>query len=134
MLKVPGQVTIAALGSTVRARVISAGDPAMSGYNPALLLDRGLLKTELIVRNWRAGDRYFPAHTLAPKKVKELLQTGRLGRPLAPAERQVWPVIESAGEIVWMRGFAAPAAFVHRSGDAVLIEEVETISGTDSEQ
>jgi tRNA(Ile)-lysidine synthase len=134
VLKVPGQVTIAALGSTVRARVISAGDPAISGYNPALLLDRALLESELIVRNWRAGDRYFPAHTQAPKKVKELLQAGRIGRPLAHSERQMWPVIENAGEIVWMRGFSVPAAFVRRFGDAVLIEEVETTSGPNSEQ
>jgi tRNA(Ile)-lysidine synthase len=133
MLKVPGEVTIAVLGSTLRARVISAGDPAISGYNPALLLDRALLQTELIVRNWRAGDRYFPAHTQAPKKVKELLQTGRLGRALATFDRQMWPVIESAGDIVWMRGFSVPAAFARRSGDAVLIEEVETTSGTNSE-
>jgi tRNA(Ile)-lysidine synthetase-like protein len=133
-LKIPGEVTIAVLGSTIRARVLDASQEAISRYNPALL-DRAQLESELIVRNWRAGDRYFPAHTQAPKKVKQLLQTGRIGQPLAPAERQLWPVVESAGQIVWMRGFAVPAAFAHRSGDAVLIEEVETdTSGLNSEQ
>jgi tRNA(Ile)-lysidine synthase len=130
-LQVPGEVAITALGSTIRARVISPVEPDLSGYNSALLLDRALLQSELTVRNWHAGDRFFPAHSRSPKKVKELLQPGRLGRPLVPAERLSWPVIESAGQIVWMRGFAVPEAFSYRAGDAVLIEEIETISGAE---
>jgi len=130
-LQVPGEVAVTALGSTIRARVITGGDLALSGYNPALLLDRALLQSELIVRNWRAGDRFFPAHSRSPKKVKELLQPARLGRPLAPAERLNWPVIESAGRIVWVRGFSVPEAFSYRAGDAVLIEEVQIISGVE---
>jgi tRNA(Ile)-lysidine synthase len=129
-LHVPGEVGIAALGSIIHARVITPSAPgALEVYNPELLLDRGLLESELIVRNWRAGDRYFPAHTKAPRKIKELLQAGRLGRPLASAERHLWPVVESAGEIVWLRGFPVPEAFAYRSGDAVLIEEVKNTSG-----
>lgn len=130
-LVVPGEVAVHALGCTIRARVISSEDKGRPGYNPALLLDRALLQSELIVRNWRAGDRYFPAHAQSPRKVKELLQPGRLGRSLAPAERQAWPVIESAGQIVWLRGFPVPEAFAYRAGDAVLIEEVKTICGAE---
>lgn len=130
-LQVPGEVAVTALGSTIRARVITGVELDISGYNPALLLDRALLQSELIVRNWRAGDRFFPAHSRSPKKVKELLQSGRLGRPLAANERLSWPVIESAGQIVWVRGFFAPEAFCYRAGDAVLIEEVQTISGVE---
>lgn len=132
-LRIPGEVDITVLGSVIRARVITPGASGTAeGYNPALLLDRGLLQSELIVRNWRAGDRYFPAHTKAPRKIKELLQTGRLGRALAPEERHLWPVVESAGEIVWLRGFPVPQAFAYRSGDAVLIEEVKTTFGAES--
>jgi tRNA(Ile)-lysidine synthetase-like protein len=132
-LYVPGEVAISALGSTIRARVIPSGAASVSEvYNPALLLDRALLQSELVVRNWRAGDRYFPAHTKAPRKIKELLQTARLGRALAPDERHLWPVVESAGQIVWLRGFPAPEAFSYRSGDAVLIEEVKTTFGAES--
>jgi tRNA(Ile)-lysidine synthase len=130
-LQVPGEVVITALGSTIRARLIRAVESDLSGYNPALLLDRALLQSELIVRNWRAGDRFFPAHSRSPKKVKELLQSGRLGRPLAPSERLSWPVIESAGQIVWVRGFFVSETFSYRAGDAVLIEEIQTISGVE---
>jgi tRNA(Ile)-lysidine synthetase-like protein len=129
-LPLPGEIAALALGATFRARVISAGKQTVSGYNPALLLDRARLQPELTLRNWRAGDRFFPAYTQSPKKVKELLQPGRLGRELSAAERKLWPVLESAGQIVWMRGFPVPEAFAHREGEAVLIEEIPMESGT----
>jgi tRNA(Ile)-lysidine synthase len=121
-LRVPGEVAVLELGETVRARVVPAGS-AMAEYNPEALLDRARLACELTVRSWRAGDRFFPAKTRSPKKLKELLQAGRLGRELTLAERKIWPVVESAGKIVWVRGFAVPEAFAFRAGDAVLIEE-----------
>jgi tRNA(Ile)-lysidine synthase len=127
LLPVPGEVAVPELGKTIRARVtqvISAGKQTISGYNPPSLLNRTLLAPELTVRNWQAGDRFFPAHSRSPKKVKELLQPSRLGARLSPTERRLWPVIESAGDIVWMRGFPVPQAFAIHVGDAVLIEEI----------
>ena len=76
-----------------------------SGYNPDHMLDPALLQKELTVRNWRAGDRYWPAHSKAPKKIKELLQE----RKLTGTERKLWPVVVSGQEIVWVRGFPTPA-------------------------
>ncbi len=122
-LPIPGAVAVSTLGSTLRARVITADDKELSGYNPGLLLDRALLQPELILRNWRAGDQFSPVHTGSPKKVKELLQPSRIGRTLSATERKVWPVIESAGRIVWMRGFPVAKEFAYRAGDAVLIIE-----------
>jgi hypothetical protein len=58
--------------------------------------------------------------------VKELLQPARIGHEISAAERRSWPVVESAGEIVWMRGFPVASKYVYRQGDAVLIEEVRT--------
>jgi tRNA(Ile)-lysidine synthase len=123
-LPVPGEVAVSTLGSTLLAKVISAGDQSLAGYNPALLLDRALLQPPLILRNWRPGDQFGPVHTASPRKVKELLQPGRLGRALSTTERKVWPVLVSAGQIVWMRGFPVARDFVYRAGDAVLIEEI----------
>jgi tRNA(Ile)-lysidine synthase len=125
-LPIPGEVAVPELGLTIRARLISAGKQKASGYNTASLLNPSLLGPELAVRNWRAGDRFFPAHSQSPKKVKELLQPCRLGQELSSAQRSVWPVIESAGQIVWMRGFHVSHGFASSSGDAVavLIEEI----------
>jgi len=130
-LRIPGEVRIAELGSTMRARVVSAGKQVVSGYNSASLLDRALLAPEVTVRNWRAGDRFSPAKSRSPKKLKELLQAGRVGQRLSLTQRKAWPVVESAGQIVWVRGFAVPEALAPRAGDAVLIEESEMSSGTE---
>jgi tRNA(Ile)-lysidine synthase len=123
-LAIPGEVTVAEVGITIRARLISDGKQKASSYNGATLLDANLLGSELKVRNWRAGDKFFPVHTQSPKKVKELLQSGRLGQEISPTQRKAWPVIESAGQIVWMRSFPASKDFASNSGDAVLIEEI----------
>jgi tRNA(Ile)-lysidine synthetase-like protein len=127
-LSIPGEVIVPELGAAFRATVVASGvipngGGTVSGYNPDLLLDRALLAPGLTVRNWQAGDRYCPVHTGSPRKVKELLQPGRLGQTLTQAERRTWPVIESAGQIVWLKGFPVPEAFAHQRGDAVLIEE-----------
>ena len=90
-------------------------------YNPQQLLRADLLPQQLIVRNWRPGDRFFPAHTKAPKKIKELLQDRHVAQP----ERRLWPVAVSGDEIVWMRGFPVPARFQAKAGEeAVLIREM----------
>ena len=135
-LTVPGEVEVPELETVICARLVNAPE-GLSGYNAAQqsqLLDRALLGPELTVRNWRAGDRYFPAHTSSPRKVKELLQRGRVEHDLLPRERNVWPVIEYAGEIIWMRGFPVPQAFAARSGEAVLIEEAAGTSGPNRDQ
>jgi tRNA(Ile)-lysidine synthetase-like protein len=124
-LPIPGEVAVPELGFTIRARLISTGKQKVSGYNDASLLNPTLLGPELTVRHWRAGDRFFPAHSQSPKKVKELLQPGRLGQQFSLVQRKTWPVIESAGQIVWMRGFPVSRDFASSSGDAILIEEMK---------
>ncbi|HEY6305730.1 MAG TPA: tRNA lysidine(34) synthetase TilS [Candidatus Angelobacter sp.] len=127
-LPIPGEVAVPELGSIIRARLVPAGEPSAAGYNAGALLDRTLLAPELTVRNWRAGDRFFPAKTRSPKKLKDLLQAGRLGQRLSLAQRKTWPVVESAGQIVWVRGYRSPeglAAPAGKNHDAVLIEETE---------
>lgn len=122
-LRVPGEARVPELHRVIHARLIEIGKQYGASYNAATLLNPERLAPELIVRNWRAGDRFFPPRTRAPKKLKELLQSGRLGKELAANERKSWPVVESAGTIVWVRGFAVPEAFAATTGHAVLIEE-----------
>jgi tRNA(Ile)-lysidine synthase len=106
-LPVPGQVTVYEAGSSIKALPVPAGSQA--GYNPDHLLDAESLPGPLRVRNWRPGDRFWPAHTKSPKKIKELLQERHVAQP----ERRLWPVIvssdDSGHQIVWMRGFPSPA-------------------------
>jgi tRNA(Ile)-lysidine synthetase-like protein len=117
-LPVPGQATIYETASTIEARLITAD--AVTGYNPEELLDAKSLPRPLRVRNWHPGDRFWPAHTKSPKKIKELLQE----RHVPQAERRRWPVVVSGDEIVWLRGFPPPAKLRgHPGRDAILITE-----------
>jgi tRNA(Ile)-lysidine synthase len=56
--------------------------------------------TPATLRPWKPGDRVTLRHTRGPKKVAEVLDRLRV----VGAERKNWPVVESEGKIVWMRG------------------------------
>ena len=109
-MAVPGLVQVPEIQACFEAAVIRA--VAAPGYNPDQVFDPALLGKELTVRNWRAGDRFWPAHSKSPKKVKELLQD----RKLTGSVRKLWPVVASGPEIVWVRGFPAPARLRPREG------------------
>jgi len=117
-LSIPGSVEVRETESRFEAVLISGN--AAKGYNPGDLLDRALLASEVKVRNWRPGDRFWPSHTKVPKKIKELLQERHVTGP----ERKLWPVVVSGTDVVWVRGFPAPTGSLARSDEAVLIREV----------
>ncbi len=104
---------ISEAGITVQAlQVESAG----GGYNPEHLLDGKHAKENLVVRNWRAGERFWPAHTKEPKKVKELLQD----RHITGDEKKRWPVVASGDEIVWVKGLGVRRDLQATNGCGVL--------------
>jgi tRNA(Ile)-lysidine synthase len=110
-LSIPGGVEVRELG--VRFEAVIAERDSLPQAEHERLLDPARLPHELVVRNWRAGDRFWPAHTKAEKKVKELLSDRRI----AGAERRLWPVAVAEGRgLVWSRGFAVPADLRPRPG------------------
>ncbi len=135
-LPVPGQVVAPGADPTMSTvfearKILLATPPA--GYNPEHLYAPQALPDQLLVRTWRPGDRFWPAHTKAAKKLKELFQTKRI----AAESRAAWPVIvdvnrEVGEELVWVRGFAAPAYLRPQPGDreAILIGERVVLQST----
>ena len=120
-LAVPGAVKVPELGACIEARVVDAAGVPEDGRGQ--LLDLGCLPKEVLIRNWRAGDRYWPPHTAQGKKVKELLS----GRHVTGAQKKLWPVAVAEGRgLVWMRGFAVPTAFRAPAGalQAIWILEI----------
>ena len=118
-LPIPGRVVVYEAGSSIEARAIPAGGAA--GYNPDHLLDAESVPGPFRVRNWRPGDRFWPAHTKSPKKIKELLQERHVAQP----ERKSWPVVVCGDEIIWLRGFPVPPKYGAKPGrTAILIAEV----------
>lgn len=105
VLSVPGRVVVAEVNRTVEAVLIKPGDESIFDSDDTFDVD--LLGTELRVRNWRAGDRFWPAHAKTPKKVKELLQE----RKLTGISRKLCPVVVRGADVIWLGGFPAPRAF-----------------------
>ena len=83
-------------------------------------MDSRFAKRGLVVRNWRAGERFWPAHSKEPKKIKELLQD----RHITGDEKKRWPVIASGDEIIWVRGLGVRRDFQSNGPTGVAIKEV----------
>ncbi|HEY6442528.1 MAG TPA: tRNA lysidine(34) synthetase TilS [Candidatus Acidoferrales bacterium] len=84
-------------------------------------LDAALLRSPLILRNWRSGDTYRPLGRRHRAKLKEMFRV----RKVPNGERALWPVLETAGNVIWTRGM--PVAHGFSTGQqtqfALLIEE-----------
>lgn len=117
-LPCPGSALVPEINSRFEAVLVPGN--RVEAYNPDHLLNRSQLGKELCVRNWRPGDRFWPPHTKAPRKIKELLP----GNEIAGSQRKLWPVVVAGSEVVWVRGFPTPAKLRPRDGDdATLIQE-----------
>jgi tRNA(Ile)-lysidine synthetase-like protein len=84
-------------------------------------LDRDRLRSPLVLRNWRFGDRLQPAGHHKAHKLKRLLNEKHISR----WERDGWPVMTSGGVLAWARGFPVAAEFAANEGTrtAILIAE-----------
>ena len=121
-VEVPGRITVPYLGITLNFKIIrpeglgkTYNDLGMAGLDPQKLPGR------LVLRNWRAGDRYCPLGSRKVRKLKELMGQ----RKIPASQRRFWPVLESGEEIVWARGFP-PASLMAASPDSkqvLIIEE-----------
>jgi tRNA(Ile)-lysidine synthase len=117
-LPVPGEVHIAELGLTLRSVPVPQ-EFANEAGPPESLLGAELLGPELVIRNWRPGDRFWPLHSKSEEKLKRLFSE----RHIPAEQRPSWPVVLSDPQIVWVLGFPVGRAFAWSgSGDAVKIE------------
>ena len=109
-LPIPGAVNVPEIATQIIAQAIPA--ESAGEYNPDHLLNAEVLRSPLQVRNWRAGDRFHPAHTKSAKKVKEFLQERHLDQHI----RRLWPVIVSGDEIIWLKGFSVSSEYRWKPG------------------
>jgi tRNA(Ile)-lysidine synthase len=117
-LPIPGSVTVIEAGLVLETAV--PGQIGSESYNPEHLLDSKFVERGLTVRNWRAGERFWPLHTKEPKRIKELLQN----RHITGDEKKICPVVASGDEIVWVRGLGVGREFQGKNGAGVLIREL----------
>ena len=116
-LKVPGRLWVEEAGVVIEAKLAEANDDR---GDSELLLATEYASRGLVIRNWSAGDRFWPAHMKAPKKIKELLQD----RHITGNEKKLWPLVVCGDEIVWMRGFGVRRDCQVTGGTGVLIRDL----------
>jgi tRNA(Ile)-lysidine synthase len=115
------EVAVPEIGRRVRLKLIDWPQASRETSVGLSALDRDRLRSPLVVRSWLPGDSFRPSGRRHIRKLKRLL----LERRVSLRDRAGWPVLTSAGAIVWARGFPVAAEFAAAAGTeiGVLIEE-----------
>ena len=116
-------VSVPELGTCFRLKVIDWPGAERETTMWRSMLDLDSLRQPLILRNWLPGDNYRPKGHRKRRKLKEMFLAARIPAGARPG----WPVLESAGHVVWARGIDAAEEFCVKEGTklGVLIEERE---------
>jgi len=124
-LEPAGQETIIAVPEIRRRFSLKAFDWTSQRRETRLfhVLDRDLLCSPLVLRNWQPGDSFQPQGRRHVHKLKQLLREKRVGM----RDRWGWPVLTSGGQVVWARGcpVAVPFAAGLETREGVVIAEEE---------
>jgi tRNA(Ile)-lysidine synthase len=128
LVEVPGEIAVPALGVSFQFKIVERqGVPEEYNGMASSGMDAEKLSGRLFLRNWRAGDQFWPLGSRKLRKLKELFRQRRIPR----SQRKLWPVLECGEQIVWVRGFppAAPVAASPESRAILLIEEARSAQG-----
>jgi tRNA(Ile)-lysidine synthase len=98
-------VRVVELGKRLSLNLIDWPSAQSDTIEDTQALDADLLRSPLILRNWRPGDAYRPRGRRDERKLKQMLLTERV----PASRRRSWPVLESGGQVIWALGMA-PAA------------------------
>ncbi len=101
-------VDIPEIGRRIRLKVIDWPALPRDTYDDAVFADWSCIREPLVVRNWHPGDAIRPQGRLRARKLKQLFRERRIGL----RERRCWPVLTSAGELVWAKGFPVAQRFL----------------------
>jgi tRNA(Ile)-lysidine synthase len=88
-------------GVTIDSELLDSARGKLPDTLMEAVFDAALLKGNLLVRNFRSGDRFRPLGMSGHKKVKELYIANKL--PLH--KRAVLPLLVMDGEILWVPGY-----------------------------
>ena len=116
-----GQLRLEALSRTLLFRVIDWPGEGRETTKTGAVLDRNRLREPLALRNWRPGDALRPSGHQNRRTVARLLNELGASR----WEKQRWPVLTSAGKVVWVLGLPVADEFTVAEGSraAVVITE-----------
>ena len=121
-LRIPGRIAVIEAGLEIEAVSTPESEAAPDSKS---VLDSALVGKKLTIRNWHAGERFWPSHTKEPRKIKELLQD----RHITGDKKQRWPVIAAGNEVVWLSGFGVRRDFQAKNGKGIWLRERPLTSG-----
>ena len=119
-LPVPGSVSVAEAKIALETSVLNGTNRF---HQEEDLAHSRFAQHKWVVRNWRPGERFWPAHTKEPKKIKELLQD----RHITGESKKLWTVIAAGDEVIWVRGFGVGRDSQATGGGGVLIRQLEAV-------
>lgn len=99
-LQVGTDVNVLEAGMTIHSELVSAKQAKLPEDFMAAVFDANLLTENLLVRNFRNGDRFQPLGMSGHKKVKDLFIERRLSLRL----RTVLPLVVAGPNILWIPG------------------------------
>ena len=100
-------VSVPELGRRFHLKVIDWPMRERETKHEGVVLDAERLRPPLILRSWKPGDAYRPSGRRSPRKLARMLIAGRVGA----AQRSLWPVLTSAGRVVWADRMPAAGEF-----------------------
>jgi tRNA(Ile)-lysidine synthase len=100
-------VVLPEIGTRIRLKLIDWPAVQRDTRHDAFIANWKLLRAPTVVRSWLPGDAFRPQGGKRNRKLKHLMREKRI----APRDRRGWPVLTSAGEIVWARGFPVAQEF-----------------------
>ena len=99
---IPGEVSVPQIDLTFQFKIIGPEDgPRAYNASGAVGLDPLKFSGPLVLRNWRAGDRFWASGSREARNMKVFFARHKIPQ----ADRGVWPVLAAGDEIVWARGF-----------------------------
>ena len=101
-------VVITEIRRRFRLKVIDWTGPASENVS---VLDKDLLHPPLVLRSWRPGDSFRPQGRRSARKLKHFFRLNHVH----VRDRAGWPVLTSAGALVWARGMPVAAEVAPRS-------------------
>jgi tRNA(Ile)-lysidine synthase len=109
-VNIPG--TYATAGGAIRLEIMPIALANDETHGTACANLKAELAAPVVLRGWRPGDHYRPVGKARDQKLKEMFQSARI-----PSwRRQAWPILESAGKILWAREFGAAEEFAANEG------------------
>ncbi|MDA8213273.1 MAG: tRNA lysidine(34) synthetase TilS [Clostridia bacterium] len=120
LLPVPGKITVPELGLAVRAELMPCcpDDSNRSGSDTfRVFLDADKITSPLVVRNRRAGDRFYPLGAPGHKKLKDFFIDAKIPREF----RQKALLVCSGEKIVWVAGVRLAEPYRISSGTGKIL-------------